>query len=347
MLLGTAIYRVAQLAPFRVKESRRRILHFFVAMIFTFAAYVEAHAEITAERPTVVVAANCQVKGDTVKLGDIARISARHKEHQELVRVLGDLSITESPAPKMKLELPGAKILAAITNADIDLENIGYSIPKVVSIERLGRAVGKEEVLMATKESLFKDSALDLQVREVIWDHAQIIPVGKTKFNIQRLGTPQAGKVPLRITVRVEEKPAARFLATAIADDWREVPVLTRSLDRGMLIAPSDIELVRLNLFQEPRDIAAKVDTVVGKRLKQRIGAGETIRKNQIDIPPLIPRGKRISMIYQVPGFQATATGVAMEDGHEEGIIKVKNDTSRKVVRARVISAEQVEVSEQ
>ena len=172
-------------------------------------------------------------------------------------------------------------------------------------------------------------------------------PAGAARYSIERLGEPSAGKLPLRVTVFVDDLPASRFVATAVVDDWREVPVLNRTLERGMLISPEDVEVVRLNLFKQPADVSSDIDEVVGKRVKTRINAGETVRRSVVDIPPLIPQGKKILMLFRGAGVTASATGMALDAGLKGNMIRVRNESSKRVVRAKVLTEEEVEVAVQ
>lgn len=323
----------------------RSFLFIVVAAACTFASILEANAERPLARPTLHVRPNVSVSGPDLTLGSIATISAQFKEFEPLVEKLKQISLGDSPAPRTTLTLPGVKILAAIQAQGIDTESLGYSIPATVEIERQGTVITPEVLLPHVSESLRKDAQLDVQVREVTMPNAHSIPVGDTRFEIERLGEPQGGKVPLRIAALVNGLQSARFLATAIVDDWREIPVLNKAVERGMLIQPEDVELVRLNLHKQPTDVAANVSEVLGRRAKSRLGAGTTIRRSLVDVPPLVPQGKRVKMIFQKGGLQATATGIVLEDGFEGSIIKVRNDRSRRVVQAKVLNAAEVGVT--
>ncbi|HQH28095.1 MAG TPA: flagellar basal body P-ring formation chaperone FlgA [Oligoflexia bacterium] len=317
------------------------------ASMLTVLLFVEAHAESTSLRPTLVVAPEVSIADAHLSLGSIARIDSKAGEFDDLVEALRSVSLGEAPPPSTKINIPGVRILEAIQNAGIALDALGYSIPQVVVVERQGHKLTEAELLPHVRDALAKDHSLDIQVQAINLQNTQIIPAGPADYSIDRLGRPQGGKIPLRITVNVGGVQAARFLATAVVDDWREIPVLNKTLERGMLISHEDVDLVRMNLFKQPANIAGSIQEIVGRRAKQRLGAGETIRKNLIDIPPVIPAGKSVMMIYRSSGLEASASGVAMEDGFDDSVIKVKNDTSKRVLKARVINPDQVEVSPQ
>lgn len=296
-------------------------------------------------RPTVIVRPQAVVRGPVITLGEIAEVSAESPEHSDLVAALKGARLADAPAPMTTTTLLAANILQSIEGLGVSPDTIGYSVPNTVTVERAGRIVSQEEVLNAVRKEVTSDLTLDLQVREVVWPNSQVIPEGPSLVRVERLGQPQGGKIPLRVEVLVGQLPAARFLATAMVDDWREIPVLRRSLERGMLISPGDVQLVRLNLHKQPEDVAENLDLVLGRRVLHRLQAGESIRKRQIEIPPMIKKGKRVSMAISRGPLQASATGVAINDGAAGDLITVKNDASGKLVRGKVVSPETVEVT--
>lgn len=304
----------------------------------------ENASDAPASRPSVLVKSYAEVRGAQVKLADIAEIYPNSERNAKLAESLKGVIVADAPAPKTTVALTGTAVLDAIDNAGISRDTIGYSIPNIVTIERSGRVLLPSELLAEVRKEVAVDSAHDLQVREVQWENSQIVPLGETTFSVKHLGEPSVGKMPLQIGVFVDSQPAARFLATALVDYWKEVPVLNKSLERGMLIAPEDVELVRLNLQKQPNDLVEKADHVVGHRAKSNLRAGDTVRRSQIDVPPLVAKGSRVTMIYSNGALEATATGIAVEDGFEAGDVQVRNENSKKIVQAHVVNADTVEV---
>ena len=316
----------------------------FAAAVTIALAAPAFGADALGRRPVFVVKPEAVVRGETVYLKDIAVFTDGESGFSDLVGALKGLKVADAPAPRMQETVPGMKIFEAIEAAGLPKDSFGYSIPKSVSITREGRVVERSEVLNAIRQRLFNEKTLDLQPRDVSWSAEQVIPDGKAEVKVDFLGEPSAGKLPVRVDVIVEGQPAARFMATAVVDDWREIPVVKRSLDRGMLISPGDIEIVRMNLSKEPADVLAQAGEVVGRRVKGRLDAGDAIRRSEVDIPPVIQKGKKVALVFRLGGLEASASGVAMEDGFSDGSIKVRNDSSKKIVTGKVVSADEVEV---
>jgi len=152
--------------------------------------------------------------------------------------------------------------------------------------------------------------------------------------------------MPVRISVFNDSELTSRFLATALVDDWKSVPIVRGRLDKGAVIRSEDIQIVRANLATLPQDVTFNIDEVVGRRALRGIMSGETIRKSDIDIPPVIEKGKIVSMIYSSGGFTARATGIAMRDGIEGEKIELKNERSNKIVKGKVVGPGEVMIEE-
>ncbi|MBP9838679.1 MAG: flagellar basal body P-ring formation protein FlgA [Proteobacteria bacterium] len=311
----------------------------FLILAFSVAAYAEDM------RPSVIVNPQNRVLRRDVRLADIATIKAKKPDYDKLIADLGNIKITELTRPLAKAVVFGEDIVAAIKNIGVPLESIGYSVPQTIEIERAGRKLSFDEVATRARQALSSNnSQQDIQIREINWEGEQIIPEGSLKIDFEKLGEVNSGKLPLRVNVSVNNIDEAKFLATALVDSWKEVPVLNKTLERGMLISKQDVELVKVNLGSSSGRIAESVEDVVGRSVKSRINPGEVLNKNMIDIPPLVSSGKKVIISYRSGPLRATASGISLEAGIKDEIIKIKNDNSKKVIKARIISESEVEV---
>jgi len=325
----------------KLVEGALSALTFFSVLMFVSQAEGEGF-----RRVSFMVRPEAVVKSEEIKLGDIATFGSTEKEFESLVERLKGIKICDAPAPKTKVTILGSTLLEKISFEGVEKNAIGYSIPRTIIVERDGRVVTRDEVLSSIKQELWKIKNADLQVRDVEWANSQVIPTGEVKITTEFLGEAVSGKLPVRVEIFVDQKPAARFLATGIADDWKEVPVLNRVVDRGGVIAPEDLQLVRTNLSQYPADAVSGMQELIGKRARGRLQAGEVVRRSNIDIPPMIPKGKKILIVYNRGLLRASATGVALEDGFQGSKITIRNEASKKIVVGKVTGAETAEVTD-
>jgi flagella basal body P-ring formation protein FlgA len=309
-----------------------------VTLLLLFSQVVQADQY----RPRMMIENEIQVVSSSVLLGDIARIEGSYEEFQKLIDDLKFIPIGIQLRPLESSTITGAKILDLIEQKGIPLDAFGYSIPVEIKITRNGRTVTKEDILNASKLQLHSDPDLEINVKGIEWESQQLLPEGDTRYDIERLGAPDRGKLPIRVTAYQKETVVARFLATALVDDWRSIPVIRGRLDRGSIINHHDIQIVRTNLASLPLDVALSSNEITGKRITRSLSSGDPVRRSDLDIPPIIERGKVLKMIYRSGGFTATASGIALEPGLSDEVIQVRNDRSNKVVKGKILSADEV-----
>lgn len=316
-----------------------------VALLISGLSAVTALGQDAVSKPTLLVGRVSKVRGEQITLGEIGQITSEDGSMNQLVSKLRGIVIADAPSPGGSLQLMGQRIVDAMTAAQIDLGAILFSIPPVVIVQREGRIVTPEEVL-ATAQQVFsrRNNDGEIKVKQVIWDQDQLVPIGQSSLSVEPLGESSGGKLPLRISVSVDGVPAAKFLATAIVDDWRSIPVLNKTIERGMFISELDVELVRTNVATLSGDVASVPQELVGRAAKTKLSAGESVRKSMIDIPPTITKGARVIARYGSGGLTITAAAVAVDDGFKDREIRVRNESSQKIVRAVVIDDKTVEV---
>ena len=312
------------------------IICFFVAICMSFGA---AHA--LEPRPKVIVHARAEIDSGRLSLNDIADISGG-EETELLVTQLKQISLGRSPALGAQKKFSGREILRAILAKGFREEQFGYAIPREVIVTRKGRYLTKDEVISRAKASL--EHLVHLELRDISWKQRYVVPEGNISIVVEPLGSPESGSLPMRVQVAQRGDTIHRFLVTAMVDDWREIPVVNKSLPRGTIITASDIDLIRANLFHQPQDVVLEPNAVIGKRVKSRLRQGTVLRKRAIDIPPIIPSGRKVTMINKDGPFQATASGVAIQDGFKDEQIKIKNEQSRKIVVGLVVDESTVAV---
>jgi flagella basal body P-ring formation protein FlgA len=136
----------------------------------------------------------------------------------------------------------------------------------------------------------------------------------------------------------------ARFQLKALVDEWKLVPVAVRPVTRGTVVTASDIELTRVNSGVVGRDALENIGDVVGRVASRTIGQGEIFHASALVIPPIVSAGSRVTLLFRQGRLEATATGTAMDNGQVGQEIRVRNDSSKKVVPAKVIEAGLVSV---
>ena len=74
------------------------------------------------------------------------------------------------------------------------------------------------------------------------------------------------------------------------------------------------------------------------------IRAGSPVAKNHFQQPVAVESQHPVKILYYVNGLQVTAKGTALARGRIGQVIRVKNDASQKILSAKIVDAQTVEV---
>lgn len=163
-------------------------------------------------------------------------------------------------------------------------------------------------------------------------------PVSHT-LNTSNLG---AGQTSVKVSCG-GATPWSIYTPVQIAQ-FGEVAVASRSLARGDVVQPGDIQFERQNLSQLGPNYVDSASRVVGFELKRPLREGEALRLSYVEPPKIVQRGDRVTLEAQANGLAVVAPGMAMANGQMGERIRVKNSQSERIVDALVIAPGRVRV---
>jgi len=123
-----------------------------------------------------------------------------------------------------------------------------------------------------------------------------------------------------------------------------QVLVLNRALGAGEAVTPEALSLV-------PRDVAplaygyfTRADEAIGRVARRALSAGAVLGPNDLAPPRLVRRGDIVTLVGRSGSLLVRAEGKAMADGVAGESIAVQNLSTRRVVRGRVRSGQEVDI---
>ncbi|MFM1848343.1 MAG: flagellar basal body P-ring formation protein FlgA, partial [Pseudomonadota bacterium] len=146
-----------------------------------------------------------------------------------------------------------------------------------------------------------------------------------------------AGRLGFTLKMRDDLGDTTSFNVEAFVDEWAEMPVAKRALPRGAVVSEEDVMMARLNISALPGDVAREHSRIVGLSIASDIAFGEVFRRNKLAIPAAVEANSRVTVIYRSPGFEATASGVALENGIVGQEIRIRNESSKKIISGTVV----------
>ena len=317
---------------------------YLLALVFNVVSSSAAPTKVT---HTIKVTGQQEVWTTTtnITLGDIADITSDQMSDDEAVIALKAITIAAAPAPGQELELSAERILSRLRNAGVNLDNIGYVLPRSITIKSAGRRIMLPELEQAVEHYL-KQIGRDIIVERINYKDDLWLAPGMNHLEVDGHESRSAGQLRFTMTARAKDKSETRFTITADIEEWCEIPVASRPLLRGQVIDPRDVVMARLNVNALPRDAAFERNEVIGLEASRSFGVGEVFRKAKLSIPPIVEAGASVTLVYRKGLLEASADGTALDAGALNDKIRVRNSSSRKIINGVVLASGLVEVSQ-
>lgn len=144
-----------------------------------------------------------------------------------------------------------------------------------------------------------------------------------------------------------------RFVAQCVAENRSETFIVRASVSAPVLVASGAIragdEISETMLKLESRSLpnvgeaVAAPEEVIGQSSRRSLRAGQPIERRMLAAALLVRKGETVQIVANREGINASVTGQAMEAGHRDEIISVRNVSSGRLIRARVSGAGEVE----
>jgi len=271
----------------------------------------------------------------TVRLGDIAQIDSPNVQDDEAIIHLKRISIDTSPKAGETMTIDGSRVLERLKDQGVRLDSIRYTVPRTITITRAFREVKVDELERALTAFLAKGDK-QIEVKQIVIDKPVRLPTDSLGLEVVALQTTKPGHIGVDYK-SIAGSDEVRFQMKAIADEWRMMPVAVRPMIRGSIVSAGDVQLTRMNGTSMSRDSLEQLVDIVGRSLTKDVGQGEMFKASSVVIPPVINAGSRVTIVFRQNRLEVTATGTALENGGLGQDIRIRNDSSKKIVMGRVV----------
>lgn len=162
---------------------------------------------------------------------------------------------------------------------------------------------------------------------------------------IARLETPAQ---PVgRTTVRVSCEGSAPWsiFVPAQVRLYRDVVVARRPLSRNGTLEQADVALAERDVSQLNQGYLTALDQAIGNRLNRSVQPDQILTPTTVTIAATVRKGDHVVISAQSSAMSVRMPGEALSDGALGEQIRVRNQRSGRVIKARVVAPGQVEVA--
>lgn len=119
---------------------------------------------------------------------------------------------------------------------------------------------------------------------------------------------------------------------------YREIPIAVRDIMRGEVISQTHISTNVVDVSSIRQAFLDDTQAIVGKEAKRNIGSGEPFRTALLDAPTAVKRGELVTLESLAGSIKVSSAGTAMADGRVGQKIRVRNNSSERIISGIVIS---------
>lgn len=321
--------------------------HMFRVALLGGIFFLGSAGILTAAQPLqITVKEEATVRGDKVRLGDIATFSP--SEDARADRLKG-VEIGSAPYPGSQTRLSshflGYKIGSSV-GAD---DSVRLRIPSTLLIKRTAQYIDTKEL-----EDIFRTHILSHSPwsrDRIVFDRINTpgpmaLPEGRLQWQVWERGDPDyIGNVFLTVDFRVNGQQVRKVALSGRISIKQEVVKATRKIRSGEVISEGDLTLVsESNSGRHSKSVLTRMEDALGKKATRNIQEGQRLSRPMIEDPPMVKRGKRVIIKAMNQTMQITTLGKVLEDGKAGDQVKVVNISSGREILATVMGPGIVQV---
>lgn len=142
----------------------------------------------------------------------------------------------------------------------------------------------------------------------------------------------------MTIGVRCEDPQWSLYIPVQV-DAFAPVVQVIRPVNRGALLTPNDVKLVKMNITRLNRGYFQNLDEVVGRQTRRALSVGEVVLPQLIRDQVLVQRGAEVMLTAIVGGAEVHTKGQALAEGQKGDVIDVLNKKSKRIVKGLVVDS--------
>ena len=158
-------------------------------------------------------------------------------------------------------------------------------------------------------------------------------------------GSRQIGRVTVQVNCSSPKPWRIRVQSTVTMEGsvWK----LARGVQRGEVMTADHLIQESVILGKASQSVnmpVLDIEPWLGYAFSRRIGAGKVLDERMLKPAVLVSKGKAVTIRHKMAGVSLRANGIALENASAQQRVKVRNQTSGRVVNAIAVSRDVVEV---
>jgi flagellar basal body P-ring formation protein FlgA len=186
---------------------------------------------------------------------------------------------------------------------------------------------------------------IQVRIRHMGYSGDITIPSGEVEYEVVAPRQWEGyGKSTLALIIRVNDRVEKNISIPVDVEALTDMVVTVRPLERGEIVAASDVVLQKRDLASATGRISRNLADVIGKKVRVGIRGNAAVRSDYLEKPALVKSGQIVTIIAENDMLRITSTGRVKNSGAEGDFVTVQNLSSMKDIQAHVVDAGTVKV---
>ncbi len=278
-------------------------------------------------RITLQLLREAKIRGNTILLGDIARIQCRDRLLREK---LEETQLGPAPVGNWARWISPKEILGNLVRLNLEPSSIKIKGYRRVQVFAALERIPVQEIIQAAettlRASLAKQHESDATWRIMGKPRSVTVPIGR-KSRVLQAKLP-SGKVGsnsafIRVDILVDDKIVSSVPLTFQIRRFGEAVVLLRDMKRGEPIDASMLTTKRVEIKEATLDPFQKINQLTDLVASRNLRQGAILTKGDVQKPFVIRRGEIITVVAATGTVKVTTRGIAQKDGVKGATIPV------------------------
>ncbi len=298
---------------------------------------------------TITAAASSEVTGEIVHLGEIAEISSDDAQEAD---ALSNLVVGRIVLPGNVIGISPQVLKLRIQAAGIDSSDFAWNLPVRIEVHRAAQALTGGTIEQAGQQAINDQLKKMNESRKYTIESITVprdlnLPQGTVSYetNIPG-GVKPALPTSVEVSVLIDGKPYKKVIYRARIHIYQDVLTAARAINRGERITESDLTVVSKEVNAYSGACLTDSKMAVGFVMARSVSAGTILLKAMVDKPIVVERGFPLHLIVNVNGISVQMEGTALESGRVGDRIRVRNESSRKILYGKVLDNTAVEIAD-
>ena len=191
------------------------------------------------------------------------------------------------------------------------------------------KGINSEPIIKENR--VFKKCAHELNIRALFNNFKTVIVSCNNPFKWQIAIRTNAGSTP-----KISSKKNISKISNSI-----KLITLKNNLKKGEVIQKNDLKFDYKSI-SVGKGFFENFDKLIGRKINQNLSRGQVIKTRHLKENFMVAEGQSIIIFSDLHGINVRMQGSALENGHFNEFIKVKNLSSGKIVQGKIVNDKKI-----